>query len=84
MDYVNLLSKSIWKMKDMEAYLEYKQLPMSKSRLYRAVHQAKERYNGDCGLGNQYFKRDSVLALFGTNLEEELRNLERINNGRSV
>ncbi len=76
MEIKSLLKKSVWTINDMKSYLAYREIPCAKTKLYSLFKFAKTDLCGEVELGPRFVKRDSVLALFGTNLEKELREWE--------
>jgi hypothetical protein len=63
-----ILSKAVWNCKDIEIYCG-----CSRTKAYRLLNLAKDKFNGAVPLGVGYAKSDSVLALYGTSRNEEMK-----------
>lgn len=64
-----LLLKPVWDYKDIMLYTNVK----SKTTALAIKKKAQKYFNGFVPYGTQYVKSDSVLAIYGTSREKELK-----------
>lgn len=72
-DKLELLSKPIWTRADIMLYCE-----VSKTQATKIKKRAVEEFDGSCPYGDSYVKVESVLALFGTNTEQQVERLSSL------
>lgn len=65
---IELLSTPVWSLKDLIEYLGVK----SKTTGIKIKERAHKEFDGRVPYGNQYVKRDAILALLGTTAKKEL------------
>ena len=71
-----LLMRNVWTINDMKEYMRIKDIACSKTKLYHLFNFAKTELGGQMEFGPRFVKRDSVLQLFGSNVEKEMKEWE--------
>ena len=71
-----LLSRFVWTYHEIMDYFPHVK---SKTTAIRIKKRAIQEYNGSVPYGTEYVKTDSVLALFGTSREQELKIINEVN-----
>lgn len=72
-----MLLKPVWDYKDIMAYTNVK----SKTTALAIKKKAQKYFNGHVPYGDQFVKSDSVLAIYGTSREQELKIIRGGNDG---
>ena len=73
---LNLISMPCWTYKEIMAYTNTN----SKTTAIKIKNRATNLFGGKVPYGSQYVKTDSVLQLFGSSREEELKLLKELLN----
>lgn len=71
---VELLTTPAWSLKQLMDYLGIK----SRTTGARVKERAFNEYNGRVPYGNQYVRRDAILAMYGTTYEKEMEILNEV------
>lgn len=69
MEKIELLEKPVWDYKDIMEWTSVK----SKTTALAIKKRAQTEFNGFVPYGSQYVKTDSVLKIYGTSREAELK-----------
>jgi len=71
-EYQLLFKRSVWYVKDLQAYYKAIGDPHSYNTCLKTIRKAREQYDGKVLLSPNAAKRDSVLALLGTTAGREI------------
>jgi len=74
---VNLLKKPVWTYKDI---MEFDDTIKSPATAIKVKDRGIKEQNGGVSFGTKYVKVDSILALYGTSREQEIKLLKELLN----